>query len=220
MKKTLFLLVVLIIYSPWFFVLFQNANILFPSEEETIFSNSHIFIDEINSTRGLVSQQLPNIVSRLLINKLTFLGKEILIRYFESFDFRYLFFEAGGSLLKNPWGSGLIFLTLLPLIIFGFVQICTWKNKSAKTAILSALVISPIPSTIIYNHYETVTRVPVFIVLSTLAAVGLNKLLPKNKIIALILMILLLFEFLRFYHNFKVHYPIKLGQQIYTSYEK
>lgn len=150
---------------------------------------------EINTERSL----LP---ARMFVNKVSYYSLEVLKRYFETFDPQYLFFTGDLDITKSTRTSGPIYLAMLPLILAGVYSFLS----AGKIRPLVLLAILSIPPSLIEVHYETISRIPVFLVLSYFAACGLTKLVKTKRTWAVLLLILFLFEFSRFVHNLLIHY--------------
>ena len=121
----------------------------------------------------------------------------------ESFDASFLFFTGDLDPLKSTRDTGPLLLTLVPLIGLGVsTQI---KLKSYLPLVL--LLASPLPAMFVFSHYESISRIFVFLALTYLAAIGLSWLLPKRNLLTL-WAIVFLFEFTRFLHIFVYHYRV------------
>lgn len=210
MRRLFLLIVLLLISSPWLITLLYNLAFIYPYKPKLLIPPPQEIVDEINTLRGESSGASSAIFSRLLINKFTILTKEFAVRYLESYDPEYLFFNAGVDVLTKPQGSGHLYLTFLPLSLYSLYK--SKKNKS----MFYLLALSPIPSIIIFTHFDTISKIPLFLSLTILASEGLTQLLKNKKAIALLLTLILIFETIRFFHNFTVHYPSTFAAQIYS----
>jgi hypothetical protein len=194
---------VLVLSSPWYTIILANLKLGSTKEIHLLNFDNQVITYQINSDRGqLIRNSIPSTVSRLFVNKLTYYSYEITQRYFETFDAKYLFFTGDLNVTKSIQSSGPLYLALLPLVIIG---IFTSLVKKRKTILL--FLFAPILGAFIQAHYETISRIPALIVLTYFAAMGLVYIMARNRRLAFSLMIIMSFEFIRFWHNFLVHYP-------------
>jgi hypothetical protein len=208
---TFVLFIVFIVISPWFWVLIRNFEIVFPPTFKLLTISNELLKNETNTLRGeMIKENVPNIFSKLVINKFTIYSFQISHRYFETFDPQYLFFIGDLDLKKSTQSGGPLYLAFLPLIMVGLIASLEKRTK----AVLILLLLTPIPASFVITHYETISRVPIFLVLTYLAIFGLLRLFKVRKVIALLLILLLLFEFLRFSHDYFYHYPRRLSDQM------
>lgn len=202
--------IVSIVISPWFWVISRNFGLIFPQDLKLLTISNELLKDETNTLRGeLIKESFPNIISKLVVNKFTIYSFGISRRYFETFDPQYLFFTGDLDLQKSTRASGPLYLAFLPLILTG---VCV-ALKTRRKIILLLFLLTPIPASFVMAHYETISRLPVLLVLTYFAALGLLKLFKGRKVIAFLLIMLLIFEFFRFTEDFFYHYPRRLTEQ-------
>lgn len=219
MRKGFWVFVTLVVISPWFVILVSNSSMIFPLQERLVSIQNDIFLDKVNNLRGETINAGFALLGKLMVNKYFYFGKEIINRYLESYDPHYLFFSGEANLLKSTLAAGPLYLTFLPLILYGVFRVSIGRNKKLKL-IFYLLGFSAIPAAFVYTHYETVVRIPFFLVLTLFAAYGLVKLFSSKRALALLFAFLIIFETLRFYHDFKVHYPRRLGENLYSIPKK
>jgi len=205
-KKIIFgiIFLLIIVTSPWLWILIRNASSdLFKSVKPISF-NSEAIKDEMNTYRGkMVYGGIPNFASRVIVNKVSFYSLEIVTRYLETFDPQYLFFTGDISITKSTRTEGPLYLSLLPLIVVGIYTCLIKRDK----LILFLFLTSPIPASFVQMHYETLSRIPIFIMLSYFAAIGLIELFKRKKWLAVLIIFIFVFELSRFTHDFFIHYP-------------
>ncbi len=209
MRKTLLLFLIFTLISPWFWVFSRNYKLLSPPYEQLVCIEDPVFIEQINVLRGESNRAGLSFGGRLLVNKLTFCAKSAFDRYLESFDPHFLFFVGDLSLEKSTRSTGPLYLSFLPMIIFGFF--CLLKNKGGfRKRVIIFLLLAPIPASIVLAHYESITRIPLFLLLTFLASFGFWEIFSRKRVIAILLIFLFIFETSRFFHDFYFHYPRKL----------
>lgn len=169
--------------SPWMWSLIKNPEAFkfdrwllykFDSPERTM---------EINTLRGQSKW------SRLFVNKFTWNSKEIASRIAETFDLHYLVLEGDLDLRRTTGKSGPVLATMVPFILVGFGR--PWAVPIILGSLLAGLF---------EPHFFTPARIPLFLLFSWLAAIGISK-----KKIGAWYWILVVFEFARFAHGFWLH---------------
>jgi len=211
----LVLFIFLLFSSPWFLILWQNHSLINLKNEKKLFFRNQTFVEEINTLRGEGKSAANPLLTRVLINKVTFWAGEAADRYLESFDPHYLFF-GGIDLKTGDTTTGQFHILFLPLIILGIYEILVSKNNRSRRYFFTALLITPLPSIFFLSHYEGASKIFLFLLLLISATYGALRLFRSSKILAVIISLLFLFETVRFYHNFKVHHPRKLIEQLYA----
>jgi len=197
-----------ILISPWLWILIKNSSLDLYRNIKTINLNNEVIKDHINISRGeILKTKVPNVVGRFIVNKFSFYGLELTKRYLETFDPQYLFFNGDLDINKSTHSNGPIYLSFLPLILIG-IYVSLVNKENLKVYLL---MFFPLLPAFIENHYETLTRIPIFIILSYFSSVGLIYLYKKKKWIALLIMFLIIFEFSRFVHDFFIHYPGRMN---------
>jgi len=220
MKKIFWVFISLVFISPWFLILVGNSRLTFPFQERLVSIQNDIFLDKVNNLRGETISAGLGLSGKLLVNKYFYFGKEVINRYLESYDPHFLFFSGEANLSKSTLTTGPLYLTFLPLIVYAIFKIATNIKRKETKLLLFWLLVSAIPAAFVYAHYETIARIPFFLVLTFITAYGLVKLFSSKKALAILLTIFIIFETLRFYHDFKVHYPRRLGENLYSIPKK
>lgn len=204
-------LILFLLISPWFWIIVRNRNTIFPFSFKFLSIDNQLLIEETNNLRGeLLNADVPGNLSKFVVNKFTTYTFELTRRYLETFDPQYLFFIGDLDLTKSTHSTGPLYLSFLPLIIVGLFDLIQKK----KRLLIFILLLTPVPASFIQNHYETLSRIPVFLLLTYVAVIGLVKLRKTRKILTLLLVVLLIFEFFRFSHDFVFHYPRRLANQV------
>lgn len=206
LNKVFIIFILLVVTSPWFWAVAKNRQIIFSEKIQLISLGDQVFIGEINTFRGeALKQGIPPLLAKLAVNKLSFYSLDIAKRYFETFDSQYLFFTGDINVHKSTRAVGSLHLFLLPAIIFGILVSLKRKDK-----LLPLLAILALPASFVQAHYETVSRIPVLVTLLFLASLGLTDMYRQKRQLFWVTSIFLLFEFLRFVHDFINHYPGRL----------
>lgn len=198
----------IILISPWFWVLVRNSSSSLYKSVKIINFKSEVSKDQINILRGeILKSRVPNVIGRLIVNKFSYYSMEVTKRYLETFDPQYLFFNGDLDITKSTRSNGAIYLSFLPLILVGIYLSIINKDKLK----LFLLFISPLLGSFMEPHYESISRIPVFIMLSYFSVVGFLYLYKKKKWLALLITFFIFFEFTRFIHDFFIHYPGRLN---------
>lgn len=209
--------VIIFLLSPWFWVLVRNYSIVFPLRFEIVRPSDVEIVEQINTFRGeAISGNIQSFFARVLINKITFYSSETIKKYLLSFDFQPLFFYGDPDIAKSTHASGPLYLTLIPLIVVGVF----FYVKIGKKILIVLTLLSLVPTAFLKDSFDVVTRMPFFLLLSWLASYGFILLVKKRKIIAFLLVLFFVFEFIRFSHDFYNHYPNRMAQEIYLKITK
>lgn len=215
MKKTCLLFLVLLMISPWAWVTARNFRM--PGFFDERFLAPSNVIEEVNVLQNQSSVAGFGILGKILVNKPMFLLKNISQRYLESFDPGYLFFKGDLDIRKTTGSQGALYIVFIPLILYEAYQLLTGKRGIKRRILFLLLAVAPIPSSIVFVHYETISKIPLLLVLTFLAAEGLVRLFTTKRALACILVFLLFFEVIKFYHDFANHYPSRLEMKTIGS---
>jgi len=171
----------------------------------SIFSDPKM-IDFISFKRSF--ETFGSLTEKLAHNKAIIVPKTFLGNYFEALSFKFLYITGDANPRHSFPGTGLLFLSFLPIFLLGFYQIFVKKSKEFWL-LFGWLLIAPIPSSLTVDGGSHATRL--FLMLPPLtifSAFGLTTLF-KRRILNLflgILAILLLVEVFLYTHEILVHY--------------
>lgn len=206
-KLLLLVFLLFTITSPWFWLLIRNFRPIITNNRFFNSPTNQLLTDEINTYRGeMLDDKIISPIPKLLVNKFTLYTFGVIHRYLETFDPQYLFFVGQPGFEFSTQTTGPIYLSYLPLIILGLFL----NSKKRRKVLLLILFLSPLPASFIYSHYDTFLRIPVFLILTFLATVGFMRLVKIKKVMAVCIISLMLFEFLRFTNDYYFHYPRKV----------
>lgn len=198
--KPLIIFCFLVLLSPWLWIAIKNISIhqVIPVSLNPI-SVDHVFVTEVNNLQSQTRLAGIGIIGRIIVNKYTWWIHEFSSRYFESFDPNFIFFTGDLDPVKSTRNTGPLLLSMMPLILVGaFI----YKPK----ILLIALFISAIPGGFISAHFESISRIPVYICLTLLATLGMNYIYRKRLSAGYFIIILMLFEWSRLLHFLLNHY--------------
>ncbi len=174
-----------------------------------------IFSD-MNRVQALVNeerqQSLQNPLLSLVSNKYTYLAKEFVSKYAESFNFR-LFFIAGEP-LRSPfsvWTFGLFYVLDAIFILIGLFVVWSRRELRPSAWLLTSLIlIAPLPTAINVRDTWIVFRSSLLIpALVLLGGVGLGYCWSKShKIMKMILILAYSACVLRFGYEYLARFPI------------
>jgi len=198
MKQKAFVLVffLLIFNSPWFLTILTNKSFIFPYKPEVNSNEAQIILDNANTLRGETVNVVHPLVSKVFANKYVFLTRDRLSWYFNSFSPHMLFFSSPEDPKQYPQNSGLLYLSLLPLIVLGV--------KKLKKIESLVLLISPVLP-LIYLKIDIVLLVPTLLMLTYLSSKGFLYLVQKKHFVLPFIILSLLFEIVKYHHNFWIH---------------
>lgn len=208
----IFLLFILVNFlSPWFWVLAKNPADFKINTNKLYQLKNEARIYEINTFRGEAKAAGLGILARLSVNKFTWFFKEISGRALESFDPYFLFFKGDLNIKRSSWVFGPVFWFLLPSVFLGFISLSEkQKRKSIVLLLLTAFF-----GAFFEDHYYSSSRIPIFLIFNWLAARGLINFFSKKntgdlRFFKILYLLITIFEFFRFVHDFYFHYPSRL----------
>ncbi len=174
----------------------------------SIFHNQEI-INQIVNKRTSFSASSPNIES-IFHNKPIAWTQTFLQNYLSSFSLPFLFIFGDKSNFRHTIpGFGLIFISLLPFLIYGLFS--QKPKEKLNQLMLSWLLISPIAAALTFNGGNHATRLFLMLLpISYYIGLGLFQLLSSrkvSKIFASFLLFTLIFEIFGYSHEYLVHYP-------------
>lgn len=198
-KKIIIVLFILVLTSPWFNIFLKNRRQLLPLENINKINHQQILLDETNTLRGEMENVTNKYFARALVNKFTVRAFDYTDLYFQNFDPHYLFFVGTNDETENTGFDGPLYLTLLPLFLYGLYKS---KNKFLKVL----LVISPFLTLYYLSPKSLVLNIPLFILISIFASIGFVNMYKNKKAISIFLISYFIFEFAKFFHNFNNHF--------------
>jgi len=167
-------------------------------------SGVQILIDGLNFNE-------PNIITaRIFNNKPLAFTLKFISQYFDYFSPNYLFTDGGYSKAYSVPYAGLIFISLLFIVLFTELFIADKKNdtkRNIKLFLLYLLLTAPIAAAVTVvdtpnNHRSLPMILPILLLLSF----PLTKILRlNNKVVYTCCIGLLLFESIFFFHNYFQH---------------
>lgn len=195
---------ILIVVAPFTWVFIRNYLFLFTDGRvpRLFRPTGSTFITEVNTLQTRSRQSGLGAMGRLWVNKYSLYAKEVASRYLESFDLGFLFFTGDLNSYKSTHENGPLLISFVPLIIVGLI----WCARNKYYWILLLLGLTAIPGALVEQHYESTVRLPLLLVLIFLAAVGLSHLFRNKRKYGYGLSLLVLADFLRFWHFFVNHY--------------
>lgn len=151
----------------------------------------------------------PQILDRLIHNKYTFWGKNIIDNYFRAFSTDFLFVK-GDINLRHSIGTGEFYKIEALLLAFGIILFFTSKLHATryKLLILFWLLAGALPASLTRDGGNHATRLILILPpLIFLIAYGAKEILSLNKLIFLVFLGIWLLGIGTYLHNYYVHYP-------------
>lgn len=205
--RLILLFILLILISPWFFLLARNYNILKTQQVRNLTISDKI--EEVNILQNQAREKNFGFLSRLVVNKYTFYFKDLVFKYLESFDADFLFFKGDLDLYKSTRNTGALHLSYLPIIVIGFLTLIKIRKNKLKDAVLALFFLTPLLAVLKAPHYETIYRIPFLVILTLIASIGFLEII-KYRYLSVVYILFLIFELLRFINDFLYYYPEKL----------
>lgn len=151
----------------------------------------------------------PQILDRLIHNKYTFWGKNIIDNYFRAFSTDFLFVK-GDINLRHSIGTGEFYKIEALLLAFGIILFFTSKLHATryKLLILFWLLAGALPASLTRDGGNHATRLTLILPpLIFLIAYGAAKILSFNRFVFLALFGIWLLGIGTYLHYYYVHYP-------------
>lgn len=170
---------------------------LWSTEETKLITQEQIREDGI---RGI-----PPILSRAVHNKFIGYSEAFLKNYFQHLSYNFLFTDSGLPDRYRVPNAGLLFLSMLPLIILGFVHV--FNTYPRQGFLLTVWIfLSIVGSALTFDDVPNLQRtLLVFPALAIIIGIGAHTLLkPKKKLILVLLFIVMSFEGYRYLHHYYV----------------
>lgn len=150
-------------------------------------------------------------VTRAFHNKVINYSSTFLQNYASHFSYNFLLTDSGLPDRYRVPQMGLLYLLDIPLIIFGLVKLLN-KEKKIAAFLIGWVLIAPIGSALTFDDIPNLQRtLIIFPALSIIAAFGLVEFFNTQKIaksglyFKIILIILFLYNFLFYIHQYYVH---------------
>ncbi len=203
-KRQLPVFLFLVVMSPWFLIYLLGFREIFAIKNKPFKVNNQVLLSEINTLQGEGSRAGFGWAGRLVVNKASWPWREAFGRYLESFDAHYLFVEGDLDVKRSTRTSGPILFSLLPFIIAGFYHYC----RRGKPLVPALVLFLPLLGAFFDQHYETTSRLPFILGLTWIASLGLIHFfeMKGKRPLKILFLIFFVFEYLRFIHNFTLHY--------------
>jgi len=155
-------------------------------QQAASYAGGRIFIEDIQTANievanQRVGSQKPELIKKLLHNKVTYWGREFLKKYLYTFSGQYLFTDGEAAGIYSLPNRGQLYLFELPLIVLGVLYLFA-KHRKIFWFILCLMLISPLPSGLGVSR-PTYTHQSVFLIpwLSLLSSGGVIFLLEQYK---------------------------------------
>jgi len=158
----------------------------------SIFNNKDI-VAKVNDYQNAGGKTF---ISRILYNKLTVGGKQIIFNYTNAFSSNFLFKDGDVTFRHSLHEVGNLFWVELGLIVVGVIV-------SKNMWLLGLLFIAPIPASLTIDGYNHASRLFLLVFpLTYFAAVGLTKLKTWLRVVACLVLIFEFVNFQYYYWNF------------------
>lgn len=179
--------------------------------------------DQLEQTRldfDQKSKKPLRFLSGYIFNKPLFYSYQAFKGYFDSFSPVFLFFRGDQIGRHSQVDMGQIYAFELILIIFGLYSL-RFVPKEMRVIIITWLLISPIPSSIVTPTPHAYRTLQLIIPLAILSGLGANRLFTSNNIlIRLLVPAAIVFSTLSFSHLLFVHYPKKFAADWQDGYKE
>jgi len=168
----------------------------------------------------------PTIIDRAIHNKFTFWGEGIISNYIQSFSTNFLFVK-GDINLRHSIGLGEFYRIEFPILLLGIILFFTSKiDKKYKSLIIFWIFAGVLPAAITREGGQHATRLIIILPpLIFLVAYGIYESVKRLKgikrlLFIIIYLLLFLFSFFLYQHDYWFHYPWKSERWWHAGYEE
>lgn len=164
-----------------------------------------VLLDKINIARK--TPATTPVTESLTHNKPLAFGQVFALNYLRAFSFDFLFAQGDANFRQSIHEMGELHLyELIPLLVGLWLLI---KQETKKKMLIGGwLLIAPIPAALTYDGGYHATRLIVMLpALTIIAALGLEYILERWKILALAILIVGTLNVGLYLHRYHVHYP-------------
>ena len=184
-------------------------------EETSAFSD----LAPIIKSNLLITEDGGGLITRLIHHRFwQYLGLAA-SNYADHFSAQFLFLSGDANPRHSIQTSGQLYLIFLPLIILGGWHLFR-TSRPAFNWLLMWLVLSPVPAALTKATPHALRSLPLVLPLVILAAAGFVYLMDKKRLIALVVTLILLFEFGRFWYSYQYQYPLIYSSQWQYGYQE
>lgn len=226
LKKTGFaklitaLVVLAVILSPLLFFTLTNKDTRFRSQTVFISQDPNLTnLKNLSDSSQPISSLLKNMATLSFINN----------RYLEQLNPLYLFGNGLDLTHQGILGSGPLFLSLLPFLILGIIDLLKSDFNKERVLIFVWILISLIPSGVTFERYSPHRVLIVFSLLNILSALGIRYFLKlvqrlNSKVLKLITynlaILILTFNCLYFLHIYFINFPFEKSQSMQYPFKE
>ncbi|OGH04098.1 MAG: hypothetical protein A2W22_06270 [Candidatus Levybacteria bacterium RBG_16_35_11] len=206
-------------------IILPTAGFLLSPQAQLRFKEVNIFTDiEVVKT---ANQQIANdkgaIWSKLIHNRRVLYGVEYVKHYFDNLGPRFLFIRGDGNPKFSTQEVGEMYVFDIPFFIVGILFLI--KKKEGNWWLIPIwLLMSIVPAATARETPHALrieTALPTFQILSAYGFVTFILALKKyRKTIAGVLLVLLFFNFIYFYHDYFAHYPTQFSREWQYGYKQ
>jgi hypothetical protein len=139
--------------------------------------------------------------------------------YLDQFTVSFLFLSGDTNPRHSTQTSGQLYLTLLPLMLLGAYYLW-YSRRSDFYWFTSWLLLAPIPAALTRATPHALRSLALVIPLVVLAAIGLVRLFYFKRLWAVIALLLVSFEFTRFWVNYQGSYRTRFSDQWQYGYQQ
>ncbi len=148
----------------------------------------------------------------IIHNRRVFTSLTVLDNYLWHFDFNFLFTKGDDNLRHHIQGQGMFYLWQLPFVVFGIYQLIK-KRTRESLFIFAWLLIAPLAAAPARPSPHAVRSLAMVIPLTIIIAYSISALVNKktlvSKVILALTLVIGIFSFISYEHDYFVHYPLE-----------
>ncbi len=208
--KVLLMLFILIVLPIGYVISSSHLSLRITSLSLTSSPEASLILTEAIHRDG--EEGIPSHIVRVFHNKPLFFLDKFLTNYFSHFDYSFLFADEGYPDRYRVPGAGLLLVTLLPFLLFGFFELLK-SNRQEGLLLLGWIILTPIGSALTFDDVPNLQRalfmLPPLLIGASFGAVSFFHIVQKNKTLSTILLFVFVFFtsflFVRYLHQYYVH---------------
>jgi len=169
----------------------------------------------------------PTLLDKFFENKFTFIGKIIIEHYFQALSANFFFNQGDPNLRQSPTGMGEFYkVEVIPMLAGIALFFVKSKDKRLKSFVIFWILGGILPAALTRDGGNHATRLililpPLIFLISYGLVEGINLIKKDYKRIASIAYLLVfLFGFVMYIHNYYVHYPWDSERWWHASYNE
>ncbi len=178
----------------------------------SIFSDPSILHEKVELSLSAHNKP-PDLITKVLHNKLVFVGERFLHNFLNSYSPEFLFIKGGDNKAHNISNFGNMYLIEAPFLFLGIIWLLVSRKKTETKLILLWLFIAPIAASITKDAPHSARMLSVFPALTIATGLGfylaLKNIFKLNirKYVISIIILAFVFNIFIYLDRYHIHFP-------------